>query len=85
MLARVECEHARSARHRLERTTQALEPRLELEVHRPAVGKPLLHAEDPRVVAVASDQPLDGVPLPVIDLNDTDAVADFVVAHCGLG
>ena len=56
-----------------------------IEVHRPAVGKPLLHAEDPRVVAVASDQPLDGVPLPVIDLNDTDAVADFVVAHCGLG
>lgn len=56
-----------------------------IEVHRPAVGKPLLHAEDPRVVAVASDQPLDDVPLPVIDLNDTDAVADFVVAHCGLG
>ena len=56
-----------------------------IEVHRPAVGKPLLYAEDSRVVAVASDEPLESVPLPVIDLNDTEAVADFVVAHCGLG
>lgn len=55
-----------------------------LEVHRPANGKPLLCRRDPRVVAVASDAPLDGVGVPVIDLDDVPAIADFIVGHLGL-
>ncbi len=55
-----------------------------LEVHRPAHGKPLICVNDPRIVAVATDAPLDGVSAKVLDLNDAGAVADFVMAHCGL-
>lgn len=55
-----------------------------LEVHRPALGKPLLAAEDRYVVAVASDAPIPGLKVPLIDLNNVSAIADFVVAHCGL-
>ena len=56
-----------------------------IEVHRPELGKPLLCTADPRVVAIASPVPLDGVAPPRLDLNDPDAIADFVIAHCGLG
>ncbi|MFO0293071.1 MAG: molybdopterin-guanine dinucleotide biosynthesis protein B [Rhodospirillales bacterium] len=56
-----------------------------LEVHRPSVGKPLLAPSDPRVVAVASDASLDGLRVPVLPIDDVPAIADFVVAHCGLG
>ncbi|MFO0985866.1 MAG: molybdopterin-guanine dinucleotide biosynthesis protein B [Alphaproteobacteria bacterium] len=55
-----------------------------LEVFRRDVGKPLLCVADPRVVAVASDGAVPEARVPVLDLDDTRAVADFVVAHCGL-
>ena len=55
-----------------------------LEVYRPSVGKPPLHGEDPQIVAVASDEALEGLALPRLDLNDIPAIADFVLAHCGL-
>jgi molybdopterin-guanine dinucleotide biosynthesis protein B len=56
-----------------------------IEIHRPAFGKPLLCADDPRVVAVASDTPIEDLPVPRLDLNDPGTIADFVIAHCGLG
>ena len=55
-----------------------------IEIHRPAFGRPLLCTGDPRVVAVASDAPLEGIPVPRLDLNDPGAIADFVIAHCSL-
>ena len=55
-----------------------------LEIFRREVGKPLLCISDPRVVAVASDGPVPEARVPVIDLGDTRAIADFIVAHCGL-
>ncbi len=55
-----------------------------LEVFRRDVGKPLLCVSDPRIVAVASDGAVPEARVPVIDLDDTRAIADFVVAHCGL-
>lgn len=61
------------------------EPHDKLEVYRAANGKPLLHPEDARIVAVASDMALPEVRLPVLELGDIRAIADFVVAHCGLG
>lgn len=60
------------------------EPHDKLEVHRPALGKTALFATDRDVVAVASDQPIPDATVPVFDLNDTVAVADFIVRHCGL-
>ncbi|WP_029356058.1 molybdopterin-guanine dinucleotide biosynthesis protein B [Bosea sp. 117] len=52
-----------------------------IEIHRAEVGKPFLHPDDPKIIAIASDHPLDGMALPVIDLNDIEAIADFVEAH----
>ena len=51
-----------------------------LEVFRQAVGKPPLHPQDPRIVAIASDQRFPGAAIPVVDINDTAAVADVVCA-----
>jgi molybdopterin-guanine dinucleotide biosynthesis protein B len=52
-----------------------------IEVYRAANGKPLLHGEDRHIVAVASDAPLPGVSLPVIDLNDIGAVANALLHY----
>src|SRR5262249_5333680 len=49
-----------------------------LEVYRAAVGKPLLHPDDPAIVAVASDEPLPAASVPVVDLDDVDAIADLL-------
>lgn len=55
-----------------------------LEVHRPALGKPLLGTGDPNLLAVASDRPVSGLSVPVLDLNDVPAVAEFIITHCRL-
>lgn len=55
-----------------------------MEVHRPATGKELLCVNDARIVAVASDAALPQVRVPVLDLNDVPAIADFIVAHAEL-
>lgn len=55
-----------------------------IEVHRPSVGKALLHPDDPCIIAVASDQPL-ALPLPCLDLNDPAAVARFILSETGPG
>jgi molybdopterin-guanine dinucleotide biosynthesis adapter protein len=49
-----------------------------IEVHRPAHGRPPIWPENTSIVAVASDVPLD-CPLPCLDLNDADAVTDFIL------
>jgi molybdopterin-guanine dinucleotide biosynthesis protein B len=49
-----------------------------LEVYRAVVGKPLLHPEDPNIVAVASDGKVDAS-VPVVSLDDIDAVSDTLV------
>ncbi|MBI2254498.1 MAG: molybdopterin-guanine dinucleotide biosynthesis protein B [Proteobacteria bacterium] len=61
------------------------EPHDKLEIYRPENGKPLLSAEDPTYVAILSDQMVTSTKLPVIDLNDIPAIADFVLSHCRLG
>jgi molybdopterin-guanine dinucleotide biosynthesis protein B len=59
-------------------------PHPKLEVFRRATGKPLLALEDGHVVAVASDEPVPEVSIPVLDLNRPDVIARFVVTHCGI-
>ena len=55
-----------------------------IEVYRADVGKPPLYAEDPHVVAVASNAPVPGLALPRLDLDDVAGIADFVLEHCGI-
>jgi molybdopterin-guanine dinucleotide biosynthesis protein B len=59
------------------------DPIPKLEVHRPSLGKPLIHPQDPYIIALATDAPVD-TPLPVYDLRDTDALAELVVCTLGL-
>ena len=50
-----------------------------LEIHRAANGKPLIHPDDPHVVAVASDVALPKAKVPVIDLNDVETIIDLLL------
>jgi molybdopterin-guanine dinucleotide biosynthesis protein B len=59
-------------------------PHDKLEVHRPAIGKPLLCRDDPHVVAVASDEKLADLPVPLLSLDEIEGITAFVVRHCGL-
>ncbi|MGR3565916.1 MAG: molybdopterin-guanine dinucleotide biosynthesis protein B [Heliomarina sp.] len=54
-----------------------------IEAHRAETGNPLIAPDDPTIRAVASDTPLD-LDRPVFDLDDTKAIADFVLAEVGL-
>jgi molybdopterin-guanine dinucleotide biosynthesis protein B len=49
-----------------------------LEVWRAETGEPLLHPNDPHIVAVASDAKVE-TKVPLLDLNDVDGIASFVV------
>ena len=54
-----------------------------IEVHRPSTGNPLLQPRDPNIVAVASDAPI-AASIPLLDLNDLDAIAEFIMDQRGL-
>jgi molybdopterin-guanine dinucleotide biosynthesis protein B len=56
-------------------------PHPKLEVHRVANGQPLLHPDDPSILAVASDVPLPGAGIPVVDLDDVERIADILIRH----
>ena len=57
------------------------EPHPKLELYRAAVGKPLLHPDDPAIVAVALDAPLPQARVPVVDLDDVERIADILIRH----
>jgi molybdopterin-guanine dinucleotide biosynthesis adapter protein len=50
-----------------------------LEVHRAENGKPLLQPDDPHIVAIASDRTLPAAKVPVLDLNDIEAIVDLLL------
>jgi molybdopterin-guanine dinucleotide biosynthesis adapter protein len=52
-----------------------------LEVFREANGRPPLHPEDPRIVAVAGDRPFPDAGRPVVHLDDVAGIADLVLAR----
>ncbi len=58
-------------------------PIAKLEVWRAATGEPLLHPNDPHIVAVASDGPVQ-TKLPLLNLNDDAAIAAFISNHLGI-
>ena len=49
-----------------------------IELHRPSLGKDRIFESDDSVIAVATDEPIDTRTLPLLDINDVDAVAEFV-------
>ncbi|VAW57388.1 Molybdopterin-guanine dinucleotide biosynthesis protein MobB [hydrothermal vent metagenome] len=54
-----------------------------IELHRELTGKPLLYPNDSNIIAIAHDntQPLTNTELPQLDINDINAVADFVMKY----
>ena len=55
-----------------------------LEIHRPAIGKPLLYPDDPLIIGLATDacDQFANARLPVLDLSNVGAISTFVIAHC---
>jgi molybdopterin-guanine dinucleotide biosynthesis protein B len=54
-----------------------------LEVWRAETGEGMLHPNDPHIVAVASDARIE-TRLPLLDLNDPEKIAAFVLSHLRL-
>lgn len=54
-----------------------------IEAHRAAANQPLIAPQDPTIRAVACDVALD-IDVPVFDLDDTQAIADFIARDLGL-
>jgi molybdopterin-guanine dinucleotide biosynthesis adapter protein len=57
------------------------DPHPKLEVFRAGVGKPLIHPDDPHVVAIASDVALPEMRVPRVPLDDTEAIIDILLKH----
>ncbi|WP_193182808.1 molybdopterin-guanine dinucleotide biosynthesis protein B [Nisaea sediminum] len=55
-----------------------------LEIFRRETGKSLLQPGDPMIRAVASDGPVEEATVPVLDLNDVPALADYILDITGL-
>lgn len=55
-----------------------------MEIFRREHGKPLLQSRDPMIRAVASDNPVAEATVPVLDLNDVGALADYILDFTGL-
>ena len=51
-----------------------------LEIHRRVTGEPLLYPQDRNIVAIATDEPITAT-LPVLDLNDYDAIVEFIIRN----
>ena len=55
-----------------------------VEAHRHQTGQDLIARQDTGVLAIASDVPLADVDVPVIGLDETGAIADFIAERMGL-
>ena len=59
-------------------------PRIEL--HRPSLGRPLIYPNDPDVIAIATDTPMNAGPdaPPRLDLNQPPDIARFILQYFAL-
>jgi len=55
-----------------------------IEIHRPSYGREPLWPNDDTILAVASDEKPEGLDRTLIDLNDVEAIADFIIGHLHL-
>ncbi len=54
-------------------------PIAKIEIHRPTLDLPLISASDKYVIAIATDDPKQvKSKLPLLDLNDTEMIADYI-------
>ena len=60
------------------------DPHPKIEVFRAETGHSLIQPTDPTTRAVATDAALPPLNVPVLNLNDTQAVADFILSQTGL-
>ena len=56
-------------------------PHPKLEVYRAAIGKPLLYPDDDCIVAIATDAALPEAQVPVLTLDDIEAIANVLQAE----
>jgi molybdopterin-guanine dinucleotide biosynthesis adapter protein len=54
-----------------------------LEVYRASLGQPLLHPNDPSIVAIASDATMPGIQIPLVDLDEIEGIAEILIRHAG--
>jgi molybdopterin-guanine dinucleotide biosynthesis adapter protein len=59
-------------------------PHTKIEVYRRTLEKPLLHPDDPCVIAIAADQMQPNFSVPFLPLSDPGAIASFVLRHEGM-
>lgn len=59
-------------------------PHPKIEAHRAAAGRPLLASDNPTIRAVASDSHHADLGVPVLHLDDTTAIAAFILRDLGL-
>jgi molybdopterin-guanine dinucleotide biosynthesis adapter protein len=57
------------------------EPHPKLEVYRAGLGKPLLHPDDPHIMAIAAVAPAPEARVPVVDIDDIDAIVEMLLTH----
>jgi molybdopterin-guanine dinucleotide biosynthesis protein MobB len=51
-----------------------------IELHRPALGKPLLFPDDPSIIALATDVQTPAITqLPLLDINNPGMIRDFIL------
>lgn len=50
----------------------------QIELHRPANGKPFLYPSRNNIIALASDETLE-CPVPLLDINNSQQIADFII------
>lgn len=55
------------------------EPITKIALYRPEVGKPFTHLIDEHVVAIASNVPITETTLPILDINDAESIAQFII------
>lgn len=58
-------------------------PHPKVEVWRAALGRPPLAERNATIRAIASDAAVQGAPVPLLALDDTRAIADFVLREVG--
>jgi molybdopterin-guanine dinucleotide biosynthesis protein B len=51
-----------------------------IEIFRPELGKPPLYPDDPMIVALATPEPIEGLTVPWLPLNDPEAIANWIMA-----
>ncbi len=49
-----------------------------IELHRPALGNPLLYPNDSSIIAVATDQKLNETHCPLLNMNNIDEIKQFI-------